>query len=127
MDLKLSVIYYCLGLHNMHVIQLLLILFVIFAVYKTFARLRKREITRAQFIFWCVVWGAIAAAALFPEWTTVVANRFGVGRGTDFLLYLSVAVLLYTSFKLTVRMQKLDRDITKVVRRDALDRTDKKE
>lgn len=109
----------------MHVIQLLLILFVIFAVYKTAVRLRRREITVGQLIFWCLVWVAIATAAIFPEWTTVVANRFGVGRGTDFLLYLSVAVLLYTSFKLTVRVQKLDRDITKVVRREALER-DKK-
>ncbi len=109
----------------MHIIQIFLILFVLFAVYKTGVRLRKKEMTASQFIFWCVVWAAIAAAALFPEWTTVVANRFGVGRGTDFLLYLSVALLLYTSFKLTVRVQKLDRDLTKVVRRDALDTTKK--
>src|SRR3989344_924875 len=104
----------------MNIIQLILILFVAFAVYKTGVRLRKREITMGQMVFWLLVWTAIAAAALFPEWTNVVANRFGVGRGADFVLYIAVALLLYTSFKLTVRVQKLDRDITKVVRRDAL-------
>mgnify|MGYP001574194042 FL=1 len=110
----------------MMIIQILLLLFVAFAILKTVGRAVKRDVTRAQLVFWCLVWLAIASAAIFPQWTVVLANRLGVGRGSDLVLYVAVALLLYIAFRLTVRMERMDRAITKVVRRDALER-DKKE
>lgn len=104
----------------MHIIQLILLLFVAFAILKTVGRAVKRDVTRAQLVFWCLVWLAIAAAAIFPQWTVVLANRLGVGRGSDLVLYIAVALLLYIVFRLTVRIERMDRAITKVVRRDAL-------
>lgn len=111
----------------MRIIQIVLLLFVAFAILKTAGRAVRRDITRAQLVFWCLVWLAIAAAALFPQWTVVVANRLGVGRGSDLVLYVAVALLLYVVFRLTVRMERIDRAMTKVVRKQALDNLDKKE
>lgn len=111
----------------MLVIQILLLLFVAFALLKTFGRFTKNDITVAQLCFWVLIWIAIALTAIFPQWTVSIANRLGVGRGSDLVLYAAVAVLLYTTFRLTVRLQKLDRDITKVVRKEALDSANKKE
>jgi len=104
----------------MLIIQIFLLLFVAFAILKTAGRYKKKEITFGQVIFWCLVWLAIAGAAIFPQWTVFVANKFGVGRGTDFVLYISVALLLYIVFRQTVKIQKIDREITKIVRKDAL-------
>ncbi len=111
---------------TMHIIQIILLLFVAFAILKTVGRAVKRDVTRAQLVFWCLVWIAIAAAAIFPQWTVILANRLGVGRGSDLVLYAAVALLLYIVFRLTVRIERMDRAITKVVRHDALERDDKK-
>ena len=102
-------------------IQTLLLLFVVFAAYKTWKRLNSGDITGGQFLFWSAVWLAVGLATIFPQWTVVIANRFGVGRGADFVLYLAVAFLLYRSFKTSVKMRSLDRHITSVVRRNALE------
>ena len=107
------------------IIQIFLLLFVAFAILKTIGRFRKKEITAGQVFFWCLVWITIAFATIFPQWTVIAANKFGVGRGTDFVLYVAVALLLYIVFRLTVRIQKINRDITKIVRKDALQKSNK--
>lgn len=68
---------------------------------------------------------ALAAAAvasiLYPELTTRVANFVGVGRGTDLLLYLLVAVFLYVTVGFYLRFRDLERQLTVVARRLAID------
>jgi hypothetical protein len=68
---------------------------------------------------------ALAAAAvasiLYPELTTKVANFVGVGRGTDLLLYLLVAVFLYVTVGFYLRFRDLERQLTVVARRLAID------
>src|SRR5690606_27685663 len=55
---------------------------------------------------------ALAAAVtviMVPSWLTVVAHFFGIGRGTDLLLYASiVGFLLYvvTDYKKTVQQER---------------------
>lgn len=50
-------------------------------------------------------------AILFPDATTIVANRLGVGRGTDLMLYIFAVgtlfclVLLYTQLSKTRQVQ----------------------
>ncbi len=101
-------------------IQTALLLFVAFAAYKTWLRLNSGDITGGQFLFWSFLWLAVGLATIFPQWTVVVANRFGVGRGADFVLYIAVAFLLYRSFKTSVKLRTMDRHITSVVRHNAL-------
>jgi hypothetical protein len=40
----------------------------------------------------------------------------GVGRGIDVLVYLSIILLFYSNFKQTERIEKLEKEITKLVR-----------
>ena len=72
-------------------------------------------------IFWVLFWLSAIVAILWPDSTTILANRFGIGRGTDFILYVSVAVIFYLIFKLHIKIEAISRDITKIVRKDSLD------
>jgi hypothetical protein len=65
---------------------------------------------------------AIAIVSILrPELTTRVANLFGVGRGTDFLLYLLTAVFLYVVTGFYLKFRDVERQVTVLARRLALD------
>jgi hypothetical protein len=65
--------------------------------------------------------GVAVVSILRPEITTTVANAFGVGRGTDFLLYLFIAVFLYVATGFYLRFRDFERQVTILARRVALD------
>jgi small membrane protein len=68
---------------------------------------------------------ALAVAAvvsiLNPDLTTRVANFVGVGRGTDLLLYLLVAVFLYVVVGFYLKFRDVERQLTVLARRLAID------
>jgi small membrane protein len=57
---------------------------------------------------------------LWPGVTTKLARLFGVGRGTDFLLYISIMFFSYLVVHLFARIRKLERMMTELVRKDAI-------
>jgi hypothetical protein len=61
------------------------------------------------------------ASILRPELTQKAANLVGVGRGTDLLLYLLIAVFLYVAVGFYLRFRDMERQLTILARRVALD------
>jgi len=57
---------------------------------------------------------------LFPAITNSVAKWLNVGRGADLIFYLSILTFWYLSLKLYVRVRRLERLFTEIVRNDAL-------
>jgi hypothetical protein len=98
---------------------LVLGLFVVLAVFTISAGMRgavrKRIVT-----FWLVVWLAGSVAIVWPHSTAVIAHALGIGRGADLLLYSSVLVMCVAFFYVYTRFRRLDRQITLLVRRLAI-------
>lgn len=101
-------------------IQILLSLFILFALIKVFGRFRAKEISFWPLVFWKIFWLAVVVVVWQPNLSTEIANRLGVGRGADLIMYVSVAVLFYLFFRISVRLEGLERNITKIVREIAL-------
>jgi hypothetical protein len=76
---------------------------------------RKRVVA-----FWLTVWCVGAASIVWPHATAVVAHRLGIGRGADLLLYVSVLVMFVAFFYVYTRFRRMDRQITLLVRRLAI-------
>ena len=72
-------------------------------------------------LFWCALSAAGAAALLFPDSTTIIAHSIGVERGADLLLYSAILVGLLVVFIGYLRFRILDRQITLLVRKLALE------
>lgn len=88
------------------------------------SRFRKRTIGTKALLAWGVLWVLVAAVAVQPELASRVADALGIGRGADVVVYSAIVVLLALVFRLSVRIEQLDRDITAVTRELALrDRT----
>jgi hypothetical protein len=68
-----------------------------------------------------VVWlGGIALVAS-PDFATVIAQQFGIGRGADFVFYLSVVAGAIAMASFYRKLERLERDLAEVVRRLAVE------
>ena len=57
---------------------------------------------------------------LFPQITTRIANKLGVGRGTDLIVYLCIVFFLFVVLRLYAKIRRLEQTITKIVRENSL-------
>ena len=71
--------------------------------------------------FWLLVWTTVGVTMLWPHATAVVARKLGIGRGADLVLYCSVLAMLVGFFYVYTRFRRLDRTLTLLVRRLAVD------
>lgn len=82
---------------------------------------RRGLLTARGVLFWVCVWLSAVAVVLWPQVTTRIANRFGIGRGTDFVVYIALAAMFFLLLRLHIKIEIMNRDVTAVVRRNALD------
>lgn len=101
-------------------IQILLILFILFAISRVLLRAREKVISTQIALFWSAVWIVALIGVVLPNTTTLVADYFGVGRGVDVIVYISLALLFYLVFRIFVMIEDLKHDITNLVRLLAL-------
>lgn len=100
--------------------QYLGVLIGILAVIIAIIRFRDGKTSSSMLIFWIVIWSLISLLSVFPETTTVFANLFGIGRGLDLILILGLIASYYLIFKLYTLIEKLEMEITELVRQIAL-------
>ncbi|MBW3017369.1 DUF2304 family protein [Candidatus Woesearchaeota archaeon] len=99
------------------IITLLMIVFAIFAYTKVIIRMKKGEITNAECAFSSTLWIGVIVVALIPSFATRVAEVLGIGRGVDAMIYLSILVLFYLVFRVYVKIEKIEHEITLLTRR----------
>lgn len=76
--------------------------------------------TRREGIAWALVWFCAAVAIIRPELTVRVAKALGIGRGADLVLYCSVVAMMVGFMMVYIRLRRLQRELTLVVRHLAL-------
>ncbi|MAG29466.1 MAG: hypothetical protein CL908_01075 [Deltaproteobacteria bacterium] len=80
--------------------------------------------TRGTSLAWIAISCLGAYAIVDPNSTTRFASMLGVRRGADLLLYSTVLCSMAAFFFLCVRLRQLERSITCVVRRLAIDQAE---
>ena len=100
--------------------QIFLLLLVGTAMGTVILRYRQSKISSLAFVLWFAVWTTGAVTILFPNITLTPARWLGLGRGTDLILYVSIIFILFLIFRIHVRLEQINREITKVVRTLAL-------
>lgn len=105
----------------MSIIQIFIIVFAIFAISRAVRQFRNGALTILWLIFWIVFWLIVSGVVLSPQTTDVIAKFVGVGRGADFIIYISLIVLFYLMFRLFVKIEDVEKEITKLVRKIAME------
>ena len=105
-------------------IQILLVVFFLFALIKVIGRWRAGDLSLAGLIGWTMFWVVAGVVALLPNSTAQLAKIVGIGRGADLVVYVALAGLFFLIFKLMVKIELLNKDITKLTRKIALSEND---
>lgn len=80
---------------------------------------RFRTLLRDRLI--AILIGGIAILLILnPDWTAFLAREFGVGRGTDLMIYLSVTGLGFFCLTLWAKLQDMEVRLTRIIRTQAL-------
>ncbi len=104
----------------MTIIQALLLLGLLLALLLTWKRARQEAISRREAAAWSFLWILAGVVVVRPEVASFVANTVGIGRGADLIVYLSLVLILVLIFNLYVQHHRLQREMTELVRREAL-------
>lgn len=102
------------------IIQILLAIFFFFALIKTRNRFQAGELTKKDAMLWSVFWAAAIIVVLLPNSTARVAELVGIGRGADLVVYVALAGIFFIIFRLMVRIETLNKDITTLTRKISL-------
>ena len=78
--------------------------------------MRVKKITPATFGLWVFVCLLVNFFAFAPKFSDPLAGFFGFGRGLDLLLVFGYALLVYAIFRLYVKIDELNRNMTELVR-----------
>tara|TARA_Y100000310_G_C20207848_1_gene589902 strand:+ start:87 stop:416 length:330 start_codon:yes stop_codon:yes gene_type:complete len=101
-------------------IQITILLFALFAISRVFLRFKDKSITLQALFFWIMIWFGIILVTILPKTATFLTVLFGVGRGADLLIYLSIILLFYLVFRIYVKIDNTNKEITKIVRKESL-------
>jgi hypothetical protein len=102
------------------IIQALLSIFLLFALSRVVAQVKSAKLSVGAFLFWSALFIFALVGVLDPNLTTHMARRLGIGRGSDVVFYISIALLFYMLFRLSIAIEELRRDLGEVIRRIAL-------
>jgi hypothetical protein len=109
----------------MSLIQILLLIAIAYIILKTAQKYRISAITVREFFLWICFWLIGALVVLFPKATDSAAQFLGIARGADLIVYIGIIILFAGLFFLLVRLERLERDVTKIVRKMALEEESK--
>jgi small membrane protein len=101
--------------------QIIALIIIAFFLSRLYWQKQKNYIGFNEFLFWLVFW--LAAALLIISLKAIdklVAELGFTGTGIEVLLYLSIAILFYLVFRIRLKLEKIEKDITKIVKNIAI-------
>ncbi|MFM1804079.1 MAG: hypothetical protein RL136_958 [Planctomycetota bacterium] len=84
------------------------------------ALMLRGAVGRIAGALWLLVLFAGMVFAIKPNLTTTIANALGISRGTDLLLYLLVLAVLYGFLLIYLKLRRVRRELTLLVREIAI-------
>lgn len=106
---------------NQLILQIVAAVFTLFALSRVYFRFQERKLSSFSFIFWAFIWLVGVSVILFPAISTKAASLLGIGRGADAVLYASIAVIFYLIFRIYVKIEDTQKQITEIIQKVALE------
>jgi len=101
--------------------QIIALVLIILIVWGLFIQKNKKQISHNEFSLWLVFWLLGAMAIVFIRQIDMFVESLGFsGTGINYLAYLAIISLFYLIFKLRLKIAKLEKQLTEVVRKISL-------
>lgn len=95
-------------------------LFLVDGLLKFFKREERQ--TLFKLLSYLAIWGSILVLGLFPDASHAVSQLLGFGENLNTLIFLGFAVVFFAIFKLLNAVERLERNVSEIVRREALEK-----
>lgn len=101
--------------------QILAIIIIFFFLLRLVFQKKKKQISANEFILWFIFWIFSGTAIILLKKIDLLAAYLGFSSsGINILLYIGFLIILYMLFKMQIKIEKQDRNITKIIREIAL-------
>lgn len=104
----------------MNAFQAVLVLLFAAGLIRTAFLIYKGALPRRSGLVWCAVWLAATVLVLDPASSVRIGRLFGIGRGADFVIYVSVVAGAFVAFGIYMRTRRLEKALTDLARHQAL-------
>lgn len=101
-------------------IQILITIFSVLVIAKAFGKFQKKEVHGKTVLVWSLFWIVAIFLVWQPNLTNYLAAFLQVTRGADAVFYLSLVVIFYLLFRVFAKIERIEADITTLVRENAL-------
>ena len=101
--------------------QLIALIIILFFLGRLFWQKKKNIISLNEFVFWLFFWiVSIVAILCIKTIDKLVAGLGFSSSGINVLFYLGTIILFYLFLRLRLRLEKIERNLTKIVREISL-------
>lgn len=106
--------------------QILALIVICFFLFRLYGQKRKNEISANEFSFWLFFWVFSLIAVVFIKKIDNLVARLGFSAsGINVLVYVSIVIIIYQYFRMRLRLEKIERNLTKIVREIAIKQDDR--
>ncbi|OGP72544.1 MAG: hypothetical protein A2Y80_06700 [Deltaproteobacteria bacterium RBG_13_58_19] len=84
-----------------------------------FIRQEKKQ-TLIKLLATILIWGSVLLFAVYPRLPHIISRDLGFGQNLNTLIFVGFVVVLMIIFKLLTIIERLERDISEIVRKEAL-------
>jgi len=95
-----------------------IILLIVMAAFVIYVLSARRQLTDRVILLVLSVGGILLV--LFPDASTWLANRIGIGRGTDMLFYFFIVFVLFRFVGISREQRETQKKLTEIVRAQAI-------
>lgn len=106
-------------------IKLLVTIFILFVTSRVWLRWRDGSMSIFGAAAWTILWFGVVLFSWFPKLSDSVAHVLGIERGVDAFVYIGVLFLLYGFFRLYIKVEFIEHEVTHLTRGLALKRNNK--
>lgn len=106
--------------------ELIAAAFALLVLIKSYDEFRRGREPLPVFLFWLVTWGAVLVIAFFPSVTDWIRARLlGPRAGLGTIFGIAIVFLLFLSYRLYLKADRVERDVNRLISELALRDFDK--
>jgi hypothetical protein len=112
---------------NFSIVQIILVFVSSAIILQTIFKYLQREQSQTffKFITAMIIWGGIFIFTIFPAFSHTITHTLGFGENLNTLIFLGFIVVFLVLTKVIRIIERIERNISEIVRKEALEKLDK--
>ena len=105
-------------LFGISIIRWILIGLALFFIADRFLRFVKKETGQTFYKLFStlLIWGAVLIISIFPDFAYFISSKLGMGKSLNTLIFFGFVVVFMILFGILAAIEKIEKEITKIVR-----------